>query len=149
MPVSSVSLIFSLKKMTEIKIEKINSICPTALTSAAVVRPNATNQPNVAPVPDKPAGKLGFQYLITAKNWFLLLITRYKPTIIVWKTIAINEIKSDLSKRGASTDIMDILNVTTEAAKSNPDKRPTRVPTDKIELIRSLKVFKILSAFLA
>ena len=33
---------------------------------------------------------------------------------------------------------MDILNVTTEAAKSNPDKRPTRVPTDKIELIRSL-----------
>ena len=138
-----------IKKITEIKIEKINSICPTALTSAAVVNPNATNQPNVAPVPDKPAGKLGFQYLITAKNWSLLFITRYKPTNIVWKTIAIKEMKIDLSKRGPSTDIIDILNATTEPAKSNPDKRPTRVPTDKVELIRSLIVFKMLSAFLA
>ena len=66
MPVSSVFLIFSLKNSTDSKIENINSICPTALTSAAVVRPNATNQPNVAPVPHNPAGKLGFQYLMTA-----------------------------------------------------------------------------------
>ena len=44
----------------DIKIEKINSICPTALTSAAVAKPKATNHPNVAPVPHNPAGKLGF-----------------------------------------------------------------------------------------
>ena len=57
--------------------------------------------------------------------------------------------KIDLSKRGPSTDIIEILNANTEPAKSNPDKRPTRVPTDKVELIRSLIVFKMLSAFLA
>ena len=67
-PNNSVFLIFSLKNIIEIKIENINSICPTALTSAAVVSPNATNQPKVAPVPHNPAGKLGLQNLITAKS---------------------------------------------------------------------------------
>ena len=59
---------FSLKITNDIIIENINSICPTALTSAAVAIPNATNQQKVAPVPQIPAGKLGFQYLKTAKN---------------------------------------------------------------------------------
>ena len=76
MPMSSVFLIFSLKKSTVKRIENINSICPTALTSAAVVRPNATNQPNVAPVPHNPAGRLGFQYLMTDRNSFLSLMKR-------------------------------------------------------------------------
>lgn len=69
-PYNSVFLIFSLKIIIEIKTENINSVCPTALTSAAVARPKATNQPKVAPVPQMPAGKLGFQYLKTAKNCF-------------------------------------------------------------------------------
>ena len=44
-PYNSVFLIFSLKIIIEIKTENINSVCPTALTSAAVARPKATNQP--------------------------------------------------------------------------------------------------------
>ena len=67
----------------DIKIEKINSICPTALTSAAVAKPKATNHPNVAPVPHNPAGKLGFQNLKTALSWSFLKKSIYNPTIIV------------------------------------------------------------------
>ena len=67
-PINSVLFIFSLNIIIDIRIEKINSTCPTALTSAAVARPNAKNQPKVAPVPHIPAGKLGFQYLKTATN---------------------------------------------------------------------------------
>ena len=82
-PNNSVFFNLSLKNKNEINIENINSICPTARTSAAVVNPNATNQPKVAPVPHNPAGKLGFQYLITANNSFLLTKKRYTPTNIV------------------------------------------------------------------
>ena len=63
--------------------------------------------------------------------------------------MAMKEIKSDLSKRGASTDIIDTLNATTEPANSKPDKRPTRVPIDIIDFKRSINVFETLSAFLA
>lgn len=63
--------------------------------------------------------------------------------------MAMKEIKSDLSKRGASTDIIDTLNATTEPANSKPDRRPTRVPIDMIDFNRSENVFETLSAFLA
>ena len=82
-PINSVCFNFSLKITNDIIIENINSICPTALTSAAVARPNAANQQKVAPVPQIPAGKLGFQYLNTAINSSLLKKNMYDPTIIV------------------------------------------------------------------
>ena len=148
-PINSVILIFSLKIITEIKIEKINSICPTALTSAAVAKPNATNHPKVAPVPNNPAGKLGFQNLNTALSCSLLKTNIYSPTIIVWKIIAINEINNDLSKSGPSTDIIDILNVTTDAARSSPDNSPINVPKDVIDLNKILIVSKKFFAFFA
>ena len=148
-PISSVLFIFSLNINSDTKIENISSICPTALTSAAVARPNATNHPNVAPVPQIPAGKLGFQYLKTEKNCSFLKKNKYKPTNIVWNTIAKKEIYKDLSNNGASTEIIAILKVTTEAAKSNPDKSPIKVPIDIIELNKYLNVPNTVSAFFA
>ena len=44
----------------------------------------------------------------------------------------------DLSKSGPSTEIIDILKVTTDAAKSRPDKRPIKVPIDVTDLNKSL-----------
>ena len=82
-PNNSVFFNLSLKNNNEIKIENINSICPTARTSAAVVNPNATNHPNVATGPHNPAGKLRFQYLMTAKKSFFFSTKRYIPTNIV------------------------------------------------------------------
>ena len=149
MPNNSVFLIFSLKIIIDIKTENINSVWPTALTSAAVARPKATNQPKVAPVPHMPAGKLGFQYLKTAKNCFFWKKKRYNPTIMVWKIMAITDISKDLSSRGASTDIIDILNATTDAAKRRPDKSPIKVPSERIDLNKRLSVSIKLSAFFA
>ena len=40
------------------------------------------------------------------------------------------EMKIDLSKSGPSIEIIDILKVTTDAAKSRPDKRPIKVPSE-------------------
>ena len=148
-PINSVFLIFSLNIIIDIKIENINSVWPTALTSAAVARPKATNHPKVAPVPHIPAGKLGFQYLNTAKNWFFWKKNKYNPTITVWKIMAITDISKDLSKRGASTDIIDILNATTDAARRRPDKRPIKVPSEVIDLSKRVIASNKLSAFLA
>lgn len=148
-PNNSVFFNLSLKNNNEIKIENINSICPTARTSAAVVNPNATNHPKVAPVPHNPAGKLGFQYLMTAKNSFFLTTKRYIPTNIVWNTIAMNETNKDLSRRGPSIDIIDILKVTTEPASKRPDNNPINVPIEETDDIKSLTVSTMLSAFFA
>ena len=56
---------YNCAKTTEcnIIIENINSIWPTALTSAAVAKAKAKNHPAVAPLPQIPAGKDFFQ------NW--------------------------------------------------------------------------------
>lgn len=54
----------------------------------------------------------------------------------------------DLSKSGPSTEIIDILKVTTDAAKSRPDKRPINVPIDVTDLNKSFIVSRKLSAFL-
>ena len=63
--------------------------------------------------------------------------------------MAITDISKDLSKRGASTDIIDILNATTDAARRRPDKRPIKVPIEEIDLSKRVTVSKKLSAFLA
>ena len=55
----------------------------------------------------------------------------------------------DLSKSGPSTEIIDILKVTTDAAKSRPDKRPINVPIDVTDLNKSFIVSGKLSAFFA
>ena len=55
----------------------------------------------------------------------------------------------DLSKSGPSTEIIDILKVTTDPAKSRPDKRPINVPIDVTDLNKSFIVCRKLSAFFA
>ena len=50
---------------------------------------------------------------------------------------------------GASTDIIAILNVTTDAAKSNPDKSPMIVDIDNIEENKILRVPNMVSPFFA
>ena len=66
-----------------------------------------------------------------------------------WKIIAINEMNNDLSKRGPSIEIIDIRNVTTEAANNKPDNRPINVPKEDTEFNKSFIVSNILLAFLA
>ena len=63
--------------------------------------------------------------------------------------MAITDINKDLSSRGASTDIIDILNATTDAAKRRPDKSPIKVPSERIDLNKRLSVSIKLSAFFA
>jgi hypothetical protein len=63
--------------------------------------------------------------------------------------MAITDISNDLSKRGASTDIIDILNATTDAARRRPDKRPIKVPSEVIDLSKRVIASNKLSAFLA
>ena len=56
---------------------------------------------------------------------------------------------NDLSKRGPSMEIIDIRNVTTEAANNKPDNRPINVPKEDTEFNKSFIVSNILLAFLA
>ena len=56
---------------------------------------------------------------------------------------------NDLSKSGPSTEIMDILKVTTDAARSKPDESPINVPSDVTDLNNSFIVSRKVSAFFA
>ena len=87
-----------------------------------------------------------------------LINNSYNKSLIKWffiiknlfvHIIAIKDIYIDLSNKGASTEIIAILNVTTDAAKSKPDRSPINVPKEIMELNKNLNVCKILSAFLA
>ena len=69
-----------------------HSLCAYNKAEIHVAKPKAKNHPKVAPVPQMPAGRLGFQYLKTAKSCSFLKKNIYEPTNIVWNTIAINEI---------------------------------------------------------
>ena len=60
-----------------------------------------------------------------------------------------NETNNDLSRRGPSIEIIDILKVTTEPASKRPDNSPINVPIEETDDIRSLIVSIMLSAFLA
>ena len=63
--------------------------------------------------------------------------------------MAITDINKDLSRRGASTDIIDILKATTDAAKRRPDKSPIKVPSERIDLNNRFNVSIKLSDFFA
>ena len=56
---------------------------------------------------------------------------------------------NDLSKSGPSTEIMDILKVTTDAAKSKPDESQINVPSDVTYLNNNFIVSRKVSAFFA
>ena len=54
-----------------------------------------------------------------------------------------NETNKDLSRRGPSIEIIDILKVTTDPASKRPDNSPINVPIEETDDMRSLIVSNI------